>query len=81
MSKKSVVNSPIPKWDPIGFEPGLWEMTTSVIQQKGFPKTNPPYKGGDSLVSQKWLDQPLDPTTLTGDGWFFFLLRVPLLIH
>ena len=37
---------------------GLWEMTTCVIQQKGLPTDQPPYKGGDSLVSQKWLDKP-----------------------
>ena len=43
-------------FDPVVlmFGAGLREMTTSVIQQKGLPTDQPPYNGGDSLVSQKW---------------------------
>ena len=39
----------------------LWEMESTVIQQKELSKDYPPYKGGDSLVSQQWLDKPLIP--------------------
>ena len=39
-------------------------MTTSVIQQKGFPKTNPPYKKGEIPLYHRSGEKPLDPTTL-----------------
>ena len=39
-------------------------MTTSVIQQKRLPKDHFGNIKGDFLVSQKWLEKPLDPTNL-----------------
>ena len=42
---------------------GLWEMTTSVIQQKGPPKDYPPYKEGIPLYHRSG-EKTLDPTTL-----------------
>ena len=38
--------------------PGLWGMTTSMIQQKGLPKDYFVHIKRDSLVSQKWGETP-----------------------
>ena len=46
---------------------GLWEMTTSVIQQKGLPKDKaPPRKGGDSQKYHRsgWIKVERSTTSL-----------------
>ena len=39
--------------------------STSVIQQKGLPKTNPPYRKGEIPLYHRSREKPLDPTTLS----------------
>ena len=39
-------------------------MESTSVQQKGLPKDDLVHVKGDALVSQKWLEKPLDPTTL-----------------
>ena len=46
---------------------GLWEMTTSEIQQKGFPKTNP-HINGEIPLCRRSGNKPLDPRTLPSRG-------------
>ena len=41
-----------------GSKPGLWGMTTSVIQRKGLSKDYCVHRKWDPLVSQKWRETP-----------------------
>ena len=55
---RAAPDHPEPGLRPQSFQPGLWGMTTSVIQQKGLPKDYFLHKGGFPQVSQKWLEKP-----------------------
>ena len=61
--------SPLVASSPCGlFGAGLWEMTTSVIQQKRASQRLTPHIKGEIPLYHRSGDKPLDPTTLLWRG-------------